>query len=138
MYYYLAHIPMPRFCQRVIPVTKVCHASLEDIEKHAMSVLEPHFHTDDLQRVKVRHTLIVTHVYSPKVLASHQDIPHKQTFLFVMGTYVYTIMKVSVIHLPPLSWFGEQNKLRNSHKHSVATLRLHNNDLLPLSHVCKY
>ena len=42
-----------RFCQRVVPVTTVCHATLEDIQKQARSLLDPHFHVDDLQVVKV-------------------------------------------------------------------------------------
>ena len=42
-----------RFCQRVIPVVKVCRATLSDIERDAVTVLEPHFHTDDLQLLKV-------------------------------------------------------------------------------------
>ena len=42
-----------RFCQRVVPVTTVCHATLEDIQKQASSLLDPHFHVDDLQVVKV-------------------------------------------------------------------------------------
>ena len=42
-----------RFCQRVIPVVGVCRATLSDIERDAVAVLEPHFHTDDLQLHKV-------------------------------------------------------------------------------------
>lgn len=38
-------------------MVKVCHASLEDIKKNAVSVLEPHFHTDGLVVHKV-HTFV--------------------------------------------------------------------------------
>ena len=37
----------------MVPVTTVCHATLEDIQKHAKSLLDPHFHVDDLDVVKV-------------------------------------------------------------------------------------
>ena len=37
-----------RFCQRILPVTKVCHASVRDIQRQADSVLQPHFHMDSL------------------------------------------------------------------------------------------
>ena len=42
-----------RFCQRIIPVMKVCHATLEDIRKQATEVLEPHFYGDDTCAIKV-------------------------------------------------------------------------------------
>lgn len=38
---------------------KVFHATLEDIQKHAIEVLEPHFHMDDTHVIKV--SLIVVH-----------------------------------------------------------------------------
>ena len=50
---YFVYLYVHRFCQRVVPVTTVCHATLEDIQKQASSLLDPHFHVDDLQVVKV-------------------------------------------------------------------------------------
>ncbi len=57
-----------RFCQRMVPVVKVCHASLAEIEKEAESVLAPHFHPDDLQEATVseftvKHVLLT--LYQP-------------------------------------------------------------------------
>ena len=57
-----------RFCQRVIPVVKVCRATLGEIEKEAVTVLEPHFHIDDLQPLRVgerraRYNLHHLHIY---------------------------------------------------------------------------
>ena len=39
---------------KMIPVTATCYASLNDIKKHAVSVLLPHFHGSDPQPVEVR------------------------------------------------------------------------------------
>ena len=36
-----------RFCQRVIPVSVVCHATADDIKRKATSVLAPHFYQND-------------------------------------------------------------------------------------------
>ncbi len=44
----------------MVPVVKVCHASLAEIEKEAVSVLAPHFHQDDLQEHTVSHVTIAS------------------------------------------------------------------------------
>lgn len=42
-----------RYCQRMLPVVSVCHADMSDIRKHALVVLEPHFHTSHDTIIKV-------------------------------------------------------------------------------------
>ena len=37
----------------MIPVARVCRATLGEIEKDAVAVLEPHFHIDDLRPLRV-------------------------------------------------------------------------------------
>lgn len=44
---YITSTYVCRFCQRVIPVSVVCHATAEDIKKKATSVLAPHFYQND-------------------------------------------------------------------------------------------
>lgn len=36
-----------RFCQRFIPVSVVCHATVEDIRKKIPCILAPHFYQED-------------------------------------------------------------------------------------------
>ena len=36
---------LDRYCQRLIPVSVVCRASLQDIAKHAPPLLQSHFHS---------------------------------------------------------------------------------------------
>ena len=43
-----------RYCQRIVPVVRVCRANMADISKHAAEVLEPHFHSDHTHIIKVR------------------------------------------------------------------------------------
>ena len=40
----LLWLMMCRFCQRMIPVSRVCRANMKDIQEHLGPVLQPHFH----------------------------------------------------------------------------------------------
>ena len=40
-----------RYCQRLLPVSLVCHASIDDIKRKAPSILDPHFHSSESKPV---------------------------------------------------------------------------------------
>ena len=54
---------MYRYCQRLIPVSTICHATPEDIQKNVSGVLAPHFYQNDVIK-KVLLFQMTFHVYN--------------------------------------------------------------------------
>ena len=112
----------------MIPVVRVCRATLSDNERDAMAVLEPHFHTDDLQLHKVSTLLYKLECLSLETAWKCIHVPNPVPDLCIACVQAWTLLvHWSCLHAWALAWahvymhFQAVSKLEHSNFYSSGT-----------------